>query len=161
MIQKERDVNDAIAGVAVLRHRDGHHNFDWFADRIAQLLAGLAAERMVFGCHSDGCHADLAEASNLAAYMLSSVGMGDTLVSDGHRDPVALTQARSFDPLLRRRIEDIMQDQLERARAILEANWSAFDEVVQVLRLRGRLDGSEVHEAVETYRQQNQLTLAI
>ncbi|MBY5721902.1 AAA family ATPase [Rhizobium leguminosarum] len=160
MIHKERDVNDAVAGVAVLRHREGSRDIQWFMDRIAQLLAGVVGERLVFDTHSDGCHADLAEASNVATYVLSAVGMGETLVSEGHRDPVALTQARAFDPLLRRRVEDILQEQAERARLVIEDNRSAFDEVVEVLRLRGRLDGSEVHEAVEAYRQQ-QLSLAI
>ncbi|MBY5755882.1 AAA family ATPase [Rhizobium leguminosarum] len=162
LISKERGVDDVIAGVAVIKNRNGHHNFEWFADRIAQLLAGVAAEHMVFGSHAEGCVADLAEASNVAAYMLSSLGMGETLVSDGHRDAIALVQARSFDPLLRRRIEDILHDQLDRARAILEGNWSAFNEIVQLLRLRGRLDGADVHEAVGAYRQQpQQLSLAI
>lgn len=161
IISKDRGTDDGIAGVAIIRHREGQHDVSWFMDRIAQLLAGVAAERMVFGTHAEGCVADLAEASNTAAYMLSSLGMGETLVSDGHRDAVSLIQARSFDPLLRRRVEDILQDQLGRARDILEEHWSAFDEVVELLRLRGRIDGADVHEAVNAYRQQQQLSLAI
>ncbi|RFB98022.1 cell division protein [Rhizobium leguminosarum bv. trifolii] len=161
VISKDR-TEDGIAGVAIIKHREGHHDAGWFVDRIAQLLAGVAAERMVFGGHAEGCVADLAEASNTAAYMLSSLGMGNTLVSDGHRDAISLVQARSFDPPLRRRIDDILQDQLSRAQAILEQNWCALDEVAQLLRLRGRLDGSEVHEAFDAYRPQpQQLSLAI
>ncbi|MBB3314596.1 AAA+ superfamily predicted ATPase [Rhizobium sp. BK181] len=155
-IAKDRGIDDVIAGAAVIKQRDGQHDVGWFMDRLAQLLAGVAAERMVFGTHAEGCVADLAEASNVATYMLSSLGMGETLVSDGHRDPVALVQARNFDPRLRQRVEDILQEQVERARGILEENWSAFDEVVQLLRLRGRLDGADVHEAVSAYRQQPQ-----
>lgn len=162
MIQKERDADVEIAGVAVLRHREGPRDAQWYSDRIAQLLAGVAGEDMVLGSHSDGCLADLAEASNAAAYMLASLGMGETLVSDGHRDPIALTQARSLDPLLRRRVEDVLQDQIDRARGILEEHWSAFDEVAQLLRLRGRLDGREVHEAIDAHRQQpQQLSFAV
>ncbi|WFT86850.1 AAA family ATPase [Rhizobium leguminosarum] len=161
IIAKDRGTDDAIAGVAIIRHREGHHDVNWFMDRLAQLLAGVAAERTIFGSHAEGCVADLAEASNVAAYMLTSLGMGETLVSDGHRDAVSLVQARSYDPLLRRRIEDVLQDQLDRARTILEEHWSAFDEVIQLLRLRGRIDGAEVHEAVNAYRQQQQLSLAI
>ncbi|ANL28605.1 ATP-dependent peptidase M41 family protein [Rhizobium phaseoli] len=161
-IAKDRGIDDVIAGAAVIKQRDGQHDVSWFMDRLAQLLAGVAAERMVFGTHAEGCVADLAEASNVAAYMLSSLGMGDTLVSDGHRDPLALVQARNSDPRLRQRVEDILQEQVERARGILEENWSAFDEVVQLLRLRGRLDGADVHEAVSAYRQQpQQLSFAV
>ncbi|TBZ97430.1 AAA family ATPase [Rhizobium leguminosarum] len=161
VISKDR-TDDGIAGVAIIKHREGHHDAGWFVDRLAQLLAGVAAERIFFGSHAEGCVADLSEASNLAAYMLSSLGMGKTLVSDGHRDAVSLVQARSYDPLLRRRIEDILQDQVERAQTILEEHWSAFDEVIQLLRLRGRLDGLEVHEAIDAYRPRpQQLSLAI
>ncbi|WP_244425976.1 AAA family ATPase [Sinorhizobium fredii] len=149
-----------IAGAAVVQSRAGHRDYQWYADRVAHLLGGLAAERLVHGNHSDGIIADLAEATNLLTYALSSVGMGQTLGSDGHRDPQSMVQARQFDPLLRRLVEEVLQEQAERARGILERNRAAFDELVEVLILRSRLDGEEVHDALEAYAQP-QLTLAI
>lgn len=149
-----------VAGAAAVQPRAGRRDFAWYADRVAHIMGGLAAEKMVHGNHADGVIADLAEATNLLTYALSSVGMGQTLGSDGHRDPAAMVHARQFDPALRRRVEDVLQEQAERARGILECNRGAFDELVEVLILRGRLDGDEVHETLEAYAQP-QLSLAI
>lgn len=149
-----------IAGAAAVQPRAGRRDFAWYADRVAHLLGGLEAEKLVYGSHSDGVIADLAEATNLVTYVLSSVGMGQTLGSDGHRDPAAMVHARQFDPALRRRVEEVLQEQAERARGILERHRGAFDELVEVLILRVRLGGEEVHEALEAYAQP-QLSLAI
>ncbi|MFQ6238210.1 AAA family ATPase [Sinorhizobium meliloti] len=149
-----------IAGAAAVQPRDGRRDFAWYADRVAHIMGGMAAEKMVFGTHADGVIADLAEATNILTYALSSVGMGQTLGSDGHRDPAAMIQARQFDPVLRRRIEDVLQEQAERALGILENNRAAFDELVEVLIFRSRLAGADVHEAIAAYAQP-QLSLAI
>ncbi|AWM24092.1 AAA family ATPase [Sinorhizobium fredii] len=149
-----------IAGAAAVQPRAGRRDFAWYADHVAHIMGGLAAEKMVHGNHADGVIADLAEATNLLTYALSSVGMGQTLGSDGHRDPQAMVHARQFDPALRRRVEEVLQEQAERARGILENNRAAFAELVEVLILRGRLGGEEVHETIAAYAQP-QLSLAI
>lgn len=163
-LNRERDpkAEMEIAGAAVVQPRDGRRDFAWYADCVAHIMGGMAAEKMVHGNHADGVIADLAEATNLLTYALSSVGMGQTLGSDGHRDPQSMVQARQFDPLLRRRVEEVLQEQAERARGILERNRGAFAELVEVLILRSRLGGEDVHEALEAYAQpQPQLSLAI
>lgn len=161
-LNRDRDPNAEmeIAGAAVVQQRDGRRDYQWYADRVAHILGGLEAEKLVYGSHSDGVIADLAEATNLATYVLSSVGMGETLGSDGHRDPQSMVQARQFDPALRRRVEEVLREQAERARGILERHRGAFDELVEVLILRVRLGGEEVHDALEAYAQP-QLSLAI
>lgn len=161
-VTRDRDpkADMEIAGAAVVQPRDGRRDYQWYADRVAHILGGLEAEKMVFGSHADGVIADLAEATNLLTYALSSVGMGGTLGSDGHRDPAAMVQARQFDPGLRRRVENVLQEQAERARGILENNRAAFAELVEVLIMRGRLGGEEVHETIAAYAQP-QLSLAI
>ncbi|WP_296069406.1 AAA family ATPase [uncultured Agrobacterium sp.] len=161
-VNRDRDPNsDAdVAGAAVVQPRDGRRDFPWFVDRVAHIMGGLSAERMVYGTHSDGAIADLSEATNLMTYAFASVGMGETLASDGQRDPIALMQARQFDPILRRRVEDVMKEQAERARAILECNREAFGELVEALITRGRLDGSVVHETLQACGHP-QLALAI
>lgn len=157
---RDPEASMEIAGAAAVQPRAGRRDYQWYVDRVAHLLGGLAAERMVYGSHADGVVADLVEATNLLTYALSSVGMGGTLGSDGHRDPAAMVQARQFDPGLRRRVEDGVQEQAERARGILERHRGAFDELVEVLILRSRLGGDEVHETIEAYAQP-QLSLAI
>ena len=79
---------------------------------------------------------------------------------DGHRDPVSMVHARQFDPRLRQRVEDILQEQALRAREILECHRPAFDELVRQLASRCRLAGDEVHAVVDGFAEP-QLSLAI
>jgi cell division protease FtsH len=159
---RDRDPNAKaeVAGAAVVNMRTGRRDCQWHADRVAHLLGGMAAEEAVYGSHGDGVVLDLAEASNLLTYAISTLGMGDTLVSDGHRDPQSLATARSYDPVLRRRVEDALQEQADRARSIIASNRQAFDELVERLAKRCRLLGAEVHDVVRAYAQP-QLSLAI
>lgn len=149
-----------VEGFAAIRSATGRRDFQWFADRIAYILGGMEAEKLVFGSHGDGVSRDLAEATETATYALASLGMGDTLASDGHRDAAPLARARQYDPVLRRRVEDVLRDQAERARGILEQHRGAFNELVEVLILRGELDGDDVHETIAAYAQP-QLSLSI
>jgi DNA polymerase III delta prime subunit len=54
-----------------------------FRDQICVLLAGIAAEKLIFGSHSDGAEADLAEATRLALQMETQIGMGTKLLCLG------------------------------------------------------------------------------
>lgn len=165
VVRKDRDpaAKSEVAGYAAVEHRQGRHDVEWYMDRVAHILGGLAAESILYGTHSDGVVMDLAEASNVATYAITSLGMGDTLLSDGHHAPVALVSARSYDPVLRRRIEDILQEQSERAKNIILAHREAFDELVEVLILRGRLEGSVVADTMTSCaaRAPAQLSLAV
>jgi len=161
-VQREFDpaVSAQVAGAAIVQTRETRRDYQWHMDRVAHILGGMAAEQMVYGAHTDGVIVDLAEATNMLTYVLSTVGMGESLGSDGHRDPAALVNARQFDPRLRQRVEDILQEQAVRARDILERNRPAFQELVERLAARCRLDGEEVHAAVAGFAQP-QLSLAI
>jgi cell division protease FtsH len=145
---RDPDAKDAIAGYAAVEARPGLRDHDWYADRVAHALGGMAAERMFFGSHGDGVLADLKEATNIATFALVSLGMGDTLVSDGHGDPAALAADRQFDPLLRRRVDEMLQEQASRARGILERNRGAVEELIEILVLRGRIEGETVNDAI-------------
>ncbi|UNK37709.1 AAA family ATPase [Shinella sp. H4-D48] len=161
-VQREYDpaVSAQVAGAAVVQTRETRRDYQWHLDRVAHILGGMAAEQMVYGAHTDGVIVDLSEATNMLTYVLSTVGMGESLGSDGHRDPAALVNARQFDPRLRQRVEDILQEQAVRARDILERNRSAFHELAERLAARCRLDGEEVHAVVDGFAQP-QLSLAI
>lgn len=154
-----------LAGAAVIVQRPGRRDYKWHADYAAHLLGGLAAEEMVFGSHGDGVVLDLAEATNVLTFALASLGMGDTLISEGHRDPQTLSTARAYDPVLRRRVEDALQEQADRARDIIAEHRSAFEELVEVLVSRGRVQGLEVQAIINghnhTQPQLSQLSLAI
>lgn len=161
-VTRDRDPSEEadVAGAASVKMRDGRRDAQWYSDQAAYMLGGLAAETVVYGSHGDGVGIDLAEATNVLSYALASMGMGDTLLSEGHRDPRALAAARQFDPGLRKRVEDLLQEQSERARDIIEGHRQAFDELVERLVHRSRLDGAEVREVLSAYAPV-QLSLAV
>ena len=84
-------------------------------------------------------------------YALSSVGLGESIVSDGNRNSEALARARQTDAVLRRRVEEALREQAERARALLEDNREAFQELVERLAERCHLDGKEVHDVINAH----------
>lgn len=142
----------SVAGAAAFRPVYGElRTAAAFADAVCAKMGGLAAEVMYYGAHSEGCISDLEEATSLATYMLSTLGMGGSLSSAGHRDQQALANARLMDPTLARAVEMMLQEQADRAREILETHREAVDELVELLILRGRLKGPEVIETVRAY----------
>jgi len=161
-VTRDRDPSEDadVAGAAIVKMRDGRRDAQWYSDQAAYMLGGLAAETVVYGSHGDGVGIDLAEATNVLSYALASMGMGDTLLSEGHREPRALAAARQFDPGLRKRVEDLLQEQAERARDIIVQHRQAFDELVERLVQRSRLDGAEVREVLSAYAPV-QLSLAV
>ncbi len=142
----------SVAGAAAFRPVFGElRTASAFTDAICAKMAGLAAEVMYYGAHSEGCISDLEEATSLATYMLATLGMGGILSSAGHRDQQALASARMMDPALARAVEGMLQEQTGRAREILEQHREAVDELVELLILRGRMKGTEVVETIRAY----------
>lgn len=162
VVQRERNpkIDDQIAGHAAVEMAPSIRTHLWYADRVAHLLGGMAAERMMFGSHGDGIIADLAEATNVMTFAFVSLGMGETLLSDGHREPKALTADRQFDPGLRRRVDDALKEQAARARDILERNRDAFEELVALLIHRGRIESDVIVSALRA-NAPVQLSLAV
>lgn len=145
-------VGPSVAGAAEFRSAEGElRTAAAFADAICAKMGGLAAETMYYGAHGEGCISDLEDATSLATYMLSSLGMGGNLSSAGHRDQQSLANARMMDPVLARAVEEMLQAQVARAREILEAHREAIDELVELLILRGRMMGTEVVETIRAY----------
>ncbi|WP_313194843.1 AAA family ATPase [Shinella zoogloeoides] len=148
-----------IAGAAVVSMREGIQDYQWHMDRVAHCLGGLAAEKMIYGSHSDSVSVDLVNATNAARNALASYGMGGSLYSHGVAGMTDLARAQDFDPGLRQSIDGILHDQAARARAILEEHREAVAELVEMLLQHHRLDGAVVHEVVA--RPRRQLALAI
>ncbi|MCZ7885375.1 AAA family ATPase [Agrobacterium salinitolerans] len=145
-------VGPSVAGAAEFRSTDGElRNAAAFADAICAKLGGMAAETIYYGGHGEGCISDLEDATSLATYMLSSLGMGGTLSSAGHRDQQALANARVMDPAMARTVENMLREQAARAHKILEQHREAVDELVELLILRGRMKGTEVVETIRAY----------
>lgn len=115
-------------------------------------LAGLAAEKLVFGEIADGgggsMGSDLASATQIATEMEASLGFGDSLV---HLVPSGSKQVREVlltDHTLRRRVEASLDQAYEVAREILEENEPAHQALVDALMQRHKLEGREVLEII-------------
>jgi cell division protease FtsH len=110
-------------------------------DKIAVLLAGRAAERLVFGDISTGAADDLAKATDIARSMVARFGMDDDLgVVSYEADRPALLGTPALPAFLERRYSEATSQRIdaavrrtldrafERALAILRANRSVLDE---------------------------------
>ncbi|HZU35169.1 MAG TPA: ATP-dependent zinc metalloprotease FtsH [Gemmataceae bacterium] len=56
-----------------------HHGLDYFKARLAMMMGGRAAERLIYGQPYAGVESDLKQATNLARYMVTHWGMSDRL----------------------------------------------------------------------------------
>jgi ATP-dependent Zn protease len=121
---------------------------------IAIALGGLVAEEMCFGESGTGPAADLAHATQLAARMVGSFGMAGSLISFDAvlEGPIArsnLVAKVLADEEGKRRVEDILERQRERVRAVLEENRDVHTALVGALLDRDELVGDEIVRVIE------------
>lgn len=152
------EVNDSFVGdgatsVGVTHFRApefARHTRSFYDDHIAMLLAGLAAEKLVFGDFCDGAvggeHSDLARATALATKMEACFGLGRTLAVEvvSNRD---LALLRAQDPSLRKCVHRILEQAFQRAASILRKRRAEVEEIATLLE-EGRLLSSLVIESV-------------
>jgi cell division protease FtsH len=121
---------------------------------IAIALGGLAAEEHIFGETGTGPGADLATATELAARMVGSFGMAGSLVSfeavqDGPFSRSNLVAKVLANDAARARVEDILEAQRERARAVLAENADVHQALREALVERDELVRDEILEVVD------------
>ncbi|ANL64784.1 ATP-dependent peptidase M41 family protein [Rhizobium phaseoli] len=138
-------------------HRDRH----FYRSKIARLLGGIAAEKLFFDEHSDGCSEDLRAASDIATHMLAAVGMGDRLATTVRAGEIDLSELRRYDLSLYRRVDDLLQDALTRAMDVVRDYRFLLERLADDLVRTGYLDGSVVRDAVARYRADAQQSLAV
>ncbi|MBY3328782.1 AAA family ATPase [Rhizobium laguerreae] len=96
-----------------------------YRDEICLRLAGIAAERLILGSHSDGCGigptSDLAIATDLALQMETKAGMGARLYHFGKSAGWEDFGAQSA-PWLMDRVEGILREEMARAEGIVAAH---------------------------------------
>lgn len=126
-----------------------------YLDDIAVTLGGIAAETVVFDAFFDGAAgshtADLNTVTRTATLLEAGLGMGHTLVVADNA-PSRLEALRASDPVLRKRVHDVIANELERAKDIIRNRRSALDEVAARLVHVKSLSGDEVREIVERHR---------
>ncbi|WP_281040010.1 hypothetical protein [Rhizobium pisi] len=96
-----------------------------YVDEICLLLAGIAAEQLLIGSHGEGAgmgsESDLARATALATKIEVQVGMGDSLVQRATEVSPQVVAAVVANSTSARKIDEILQVELSRAREILMA----------------------------------------
>jgi len=127
--------------------------------KIAVLLAGRAAEEVVFGDASTGAQDDLQKATDIARQMVESYGMSGVvgavsvarrpslLGGEAERAPTSETTRREIDEEIRR----VVDGQLEAVRGLLEPRRELLDEATAALLAQETLDGAELIAIVDRY----------
>ena len=124
----------------------------WFQDTLAMLLAGRAAEVLVFGMPGAGAggsdDSDLARATGLAFGLERTVGLGSELplLYRPHRDPASVLDAK---PQLAERVHRHLQRAEKRAGDLIRQYRLAFDTLVEALLDAQALYGPEVVTILE------------
>ena len=126
-------------------------------DRLAVMMGGRAAERIVFGDLSSGASNDLQQATALARRMVEQFGMsrrvGPVAISapatfldqDGHleaRSPQLIAEAEE-------EMKALLQHADERAESVLSERREALDRLADILLERETLEGNELHQALQ------------
>ena len=129
-------------------------------DRVATLLAGRVAEKLVFDEISTGAQNDLERATSIVRQMIMEYGMSDSLgpITLGHKhDQVFLGRdlardrdyseeiAKAIDQEIRRTIDECY----EKARKVLEENRDKLELISAALLEKETLDAEEITALVE------------
>lgn len=159
VINKRVVLNDTRSSLGHVEYRRMQSVFETeesFMARVDIHLAGIAAERVVFGHHSTsggGAEtSDLRIATELATTIERYFGFGENLVMDLGSGAGALETLRARDPILWRSVDRRLKASLERTEAVLLEYRIELEQLAEWLVERGRVSGAEVRELVATRR---------
>ncbi|MBW3643188.1 MAG: cell division protein FtsH, partial [Actinobacteria bacterium] len=122
-------------------------------DRMAALLGGWAAERLVFGSNASGVAHDVERVTDLARRMVCEFAMSDTLGPLDYRDGAAGAAhsqevARAVDAEVRRLVDEAG----ERASRLLNEDRAQLDAVARALLERETLSADELQQLQQASR---------
>lgn len=162
------EIEDSIATTSVFASLGGasfnerpisRKTSTYFENKIAIYLAGMAAERVVFGDHSTAAsgnkEADLNIATDLATMMEVAWGFGKSLVTEVCISSSRLQELRAKRPGLIQVVESTLQKQMNRATALLEERREVIDYLAERLLEHRRLDATEVMHAIREHQQRS------
>ncbi len=136
-----------IGGGAIFEREARLPTSEFYRSSIVVQLAGMAAEVEVFGTHLEGAGGrrgtDLNRAADIATTMIAQLGMGGLNYVDA-RDEIDLEQIRRSMPDINRRVEQMLTEEFERARAVTRDNLPFINELADLLDVEGRLAGDRV-----------------
>ncbi len=116
-------------------------------------MGGQCAEEIFFGDVSTGPGGDLLYATNVAAEMVGSCGMIDSLISFAAVQNSALNDSNMVgrvlaDPAGRAAVEDLLQEQKVIVKGLLEANTHLVEALRDALLDREELIGREINDVL-------------
>jgi cell division protease FtsH len=128
-----------------------------FKDTLAVLLAGHAAEKMIFGEASTGPHSDISQATDIARKMITDYGMSEKLGlrTYGHESPGYLglggVEERDYGDDVAKEIDKEIYDMIEEAHKTaaraLEENKPRLVHLAEKLLAVETLEGPELEAA--------------
>lgn len=122
----------------------------FYSDHITIFLAGMAAERIVFGEHSAAAggdpQADLCVATDFATMMERSFGFGDELLTEMGSGRRPLENLRRGDLILRRAVQKRLQAGLDAATEMLLSKRAALDSLASQLSQQLELTAEDVRK---------------
>jgi ATP-dependent Zn protease len=143
--------------LGLLAHSDAEERFTRTEEELKGLMAiafgGMVAEELAFGSASTGPAGDLSYATQLAAQMVGSFGMGGTLVSfdaveSGPMAAGIVAKVLSNDAA-RKRVEVLLAEAKETARRVLAEHRHMVEALVASLLERNELVGDEITDVLE------------
>ena len=130
-------------------------------NRIATLMGGRVAEEIIFGDISTGAHNDLAKATDIARSMVKEYGMSTKvghvyfarekqsrfLNIPGHQGPIEYSEATA--EIIDNEVREIIKQQYETARNILDAKKSLLKESAELLLEKETIEGDTLKQLIE------------
>ena len=144
-------------GVTVHLPDEDRHDYglDYWKARLAMMMGGRAADRLMYGQTFSGHESDLKQASKLARYMVTHWGMSDRLGPTSYRvgeEHVFLgkeiQEQRDFSEgtatIIDEEVQRILTEADEQAFKLIEAHRDKMDRLVEALLLREELMRDEI-----------------
>jgi cell division protease FtsH len=144
-------------GVTIHLPDEDRHDYglDYWKARLAMMMGGRAADRLMYGQTFSGHESDLKQASRLARYMVTHWGMSDRLGPTSYRvgeEHVFLgkeiQEQRDFSEgtatIIDEEVQRILTEADEQAFKLIEAHRDKMDRLVEALLLREELLRDEI-----------------
>jgi ATP-dependent Zn protease len=126
----------------------GYRTVQTYRDRIAVLLAGIAAEEVLLGAVSDGAGAgpnsDLAQATRIATVLQSGMGMGNRLRHSLAKSDRDLETLRLHDPSVAIWVDDVLRIEFERAKQLILSQLKLVEAIADELEAKGKISAPQV-----------------
>ena len=149
----------AVGGFTRLLEEDRYFMTEsQFKDTLATLVAGHAAEEMIFNEVSTGPHSDLKQATEIAQKMITDYGMSKKLGLRtfgqstlpgylGFGPPAAKDYSEETARLIDKEMRDIMEEAHERAKTLLQENRPRLVHLAEKLLVKETLEGADLEAA--------------